>query len=285
MPCQPQAVRSVECYQGSSDMRARAAILILVLCLSATAPAATLTVYSSEWGGASVTEIQILLRNVQKTFYGTLARPPTNNVQVWRGHGDPLITDRQSPREPLRIYLDANGRYWAQFSYQFAHELCHLVCDSDRFQTDTDQPHPWMWFQETLCETASLFTLRRMAEGWKKNPPSPNWKDYAPHLRNYAQVRLDDSQRQLPTGMRLADWYAANRFVLATNATLRPLNGVVANRLLSIFEANPRAWRAVQYLPVTRGTMTQYFQAWLAQTPRQYTSVVRSIAREFQVAL
>ena len=245
----------------------------------------TVTVQEGGWGDASVTDIQNLLNNVQQNFFAAFPQPPTGEVCVQHGTGSPLIANRQSSRETARIFLDVSGRHWAQFAYQFAHELCHHACDHDRFKSEDDKPHPWMWFQESLCETASLFTLRRMAESWKTKPPYPNWTDYVLHLHEYEQKLIDEPARKLPDGVCLADWYAANRVILANNSTIRPLNNVVANRLLPLFEANPRGWQAVRTLPATHGTLAEYFQMWLAQTPREHAAIIRAIAREFQVPL
>jgi hypothetical protein len=246
---------------------------------------ASLTVFPGDWGEAPVTEIELLLRSVQQNFFGAFPKPPPNKLEVRRSSEDIYLDFRPRPRDPVRIYLNVKDRYWSQFSYQFAHELCHLACNYERFQTVNNQPHPWMWFQEAICETASLFTLRKMTVNWQKNPPNPIWKEYAPQFSSYAQKLIEDPQRQLTNHIPLADWYATNRLLLATNATLRPLNGTVANRLLPLFEATPHAWQAVRFLPDTRGTITEYLQAWLARTPRKYTPVIRLIAREFQVTL
>ena len=248
--------------------------------------AVTVTVRAGDWGDASVADIQTLLRNVQQNYFASFPEPPGGDVHVVHGTESPLIANRKSTNDPYRIYLDVSGRHWAQFSYQFAHEICHLTCGYDRFKQPGDKKHPWMWFQESLCETASLFTLRRMAETWKTNPPYRNWTDYAPHLNEYAQKLVDDPARRLPVGVRLADFYAANRMILENHATERPLNGVVANHLLPVFEKNPRGWQAVRFLPATMpGTLPEYLRAWLTLTPVEHAAIVRAIALELGVAL
>ena len=44
-------------------------------------------------------------------------------------------------------------------------------------------------FTRLLCELASVFTLRRMAEGWPSSPPYPNWADL--RSENCAGLRRD----------------------------------------------------------------------------------------------
>ena len=64
-----------------------------------------------------------------------------------------------------------------------------------------------------MCETGSLYVLRRMAEAWSASPPYPDWRDYAPSLRDYAARRLAESPR--PDEEPLATWYARHGARLA----------------------------------------------------------------------
>ena len=55
-------------------------------------------------------------------------------------------------------------------AYQFAHEFCHILCNFD------DDWKGNNWFEETMCETSSLFVLRRLSKEWEERPPYPAWK-------------------------------------------------------------------------------------------------------------
>ncbi|MCP6756902.1 hypothetical protein NL533_35270, partial [Klebsiella pneumoniae] len=78
---------------------------------------------------------------------------------------------RNDARE-IVLKLDTSNTFWSQYAYQFAHEFCHVLCGYREDDPGTQ------WFEETLCETASLFVLRAMAREWKTAPPYPHWKDY-----------------------------------------------------------------------------------------------------------
>ena len=84
---------------------------------------------------------------------------------------------RPSSSDPIFIQLTARDTYWSQFAYQFSHELCHILSDYERLGEG-----PNGWFHEAICESASVFTLRRMAERWRTCPPYAGRTDYAESL-------------------------------------------------------------------------------------------------------
>jgi hypothetical protein len=63
-----------------------------------------------------------------------------------------------------------------------------------------------LWFEESLCETASFFALREVIHTWEKAPHYPNWNTYAPSLKSYVQAIIDDPENMLPTGKNFQTW-------------------------------------------------------------------------------
>ena len=158
---------------------------------------------------------------------------------------------------PITIQLTARDRKWAKFSYQFAHEFCHVLSDYERLGVN-----PNNWFHEALCELASSFTLRRMAERWPTQPPYSNWADYAPALSDYADDLLADENRQLPEGLTLATWLPVYENELRQDPYIRDKNAVVAYKLLPLFEADPSGWNALRRMPGSTGILTEYLADW-----------------------
>ena len=157
----------------------------------------------------------------------------------------------------------------------------HVVCGYD------EDAHKNRWFEESLCELASLFVLRRMAVSWQTEPPYPNWKSYSASLTQYAQERTQPAA--LPEGKTLAGWFADNATVLAANATDRPRNTVVATALLPLFEAVPERWEAVTWLNVEKltplHTFDDYLSAWQRHAPEKHREFIGTIAKEFGITL
>ena len=62
-------------------------------------------------------------------------------------------------------------------------------------------------FHETICELASVFTLRRMAESWPSCPPFSNLvRIRRSHWTAYAEERLSRKEHQLPDGSNSPFW-------------------------------------------------------------------------------
>ena len=195
--------------------------------------------------------------------------------------GGPIVLFDRGPQGQIRVKLDTGQNLWAQMAYQFAHEFTHILCKYTEKNKETK------WFEESLCETASLFALRRMAETWKTKAPYPNWKSYAPALEKYAQQRLDEAK--LPEGKTFAQWYRDNAEALRANSCDRPRNNVVAKVLLPLFEGRPEAWEAVSSLNTEQFsgsyTLADFLKAWQRNCPEKHKAFVATIAKEFELDL
>jgi len=195
--------------------------------------------------------------------------------------GGPITLYQRGPKGEIRVKLNSTGSLWAQHAFQFAHELGHVMC---RYDTDT---HPNKWFEESICELASLFVLRRMAKTWETKPPYPNWKNYAKALNGYADERL--SKARLPEGVTLAQWYGERREFFNKNATERDSNLVIAAALLAYFEEDTTRWQAVEHINTEKLApihgFPQYLAAWKRNCGEKHKPVVDEIAKRLGVKL
>lgn len=138
--------------------------------------------------------------------------------------GGPIVLYQRAAKGELQVRLSTGQTYWSQYAYQFSHEFCHILCNYD------NDPQRNKWFEESLCELASIFSMRQMADAWKTNPPYPNWKNYAKALRSYADDVFE--KNKLPDDTNFVDWFEQHREHFYTHATDRPKNRVVARQLL-----------------------------------------------------
>jgi len=236
----------------------------------------------TEWGDAVPQDVRAVLLSSGRTLLRHVpdAEPPPIQVAA---KGGPILLYERSPEGHMQVRLDTGGRLWSQYSYQFAHEMCHAVC--------RERPGPnrsgHLWFEEALCETASLFVLRRMAVSWRRDPPYPNWAAYAPRLAEYAETRLAESPR--PEGMSLAEWYDLHRDELVSRPLDRSNGLAVAAGLLPLFEAKPERWAAVRWLnvaPPSRGrSFARHLEAWHRETPPRHAPAVEAVAEAFGIEL
>lgn len=148
-----------------------------------------------------------------------------------------LVRSEESPccfRGSHEIYLNTEIRYVSQAAYQFSHEMCHfripyLVAENLR------------WLEESICETASHFYMRRLAHVLAARADRPLLREYAPRFSEYSvNVMRETKEIDLTSPLQIRR--------LELNWYLREENRSVARRLLPLFESHPSLWQAVPYL-------------------------------------
>jgi len=192
-------------------------------------------------------------------------------------HGGPIVLFKRNSRGEIVLRLDTQKTYWSQYAYQFAHEFCHVLCGFDEDYAGNK------WFEETLCETASIFVMRAMARAWADDPPYPHWKDYRHALRKYADnviAKRDDVYEIYKNG--LGEFYLAHREELRSDSGRRDLNGAMSLVFLRLFEQRPERWEAVRWLnnsPSLDGeTFQEYLQNWHDAVPAKHKPFVALVA-------
>lgn len=227
--------------------------------------------------GASAADIGAVCGSVAECFTAGWQQAEPVKVLVVHGGPGPLTAFHRNEHGETVVRLDTGGTYWSQYAYQFSHELCHVLsgCEDD-FKGN-------LWFEETLCETASLYCMRRMSEQWRSNPPYPNWRDYAPALADYARDVI--ASRTLFAELvkaGLPAFHRRHQAQLVAEPCDRELNGTMAVLLLSLFEAEPRHWHAVRWLnpaPSPAGeTFPAYLKKWHAAAPAEHREFISRLA-------
>jgi hypothetical protein len=229
------------------------------------------------WGDADPDDIRKVLESAGRALLVQLPDLKVPPIDVSRSRTGPITLFQRGPGGEIRIRLDVEGRHWAQFSFQFGHEICHVVCGC------VDYVNPDLWFEESICETASLYVLGRMAEEWKVRPPYPTWKDYAPALQKYRDERL--AQGKLPEETSLTEWFREKKAALRKDPHQRPLNLVAGSAMLPIFEAAPEHWGALPFLNTIRGGMMRSFPGylgdWSRSAPEKHREFIATLAVRF----
>jgi hypothetical protein len=236
------------------------------------------------WGNASEEQIATVLQSVAQEMLQFFPERRLNSITVTHSNETPIVLYQKGPKNEYQVFLCATNDRWAQYAYEFGHEFCHILSNYDR-HTQMGKEH--RWFDETVCETASLYTLRSLAKQWETNPPLPEMKDYAPRLREYSEHFLNEPHRHLPTNVSLDSWFHQNERDLRTSPYLRQRNEVVANMLLPIFEQRPHNWAAIGYLNLqpAGGTFEDYLNHWHEAVPEEQRVVVESTMTLFGMTL
>lgn len=214
-------------------------------------------------------------RPLWKQFPGYELEP----IVVQWTNGGPFTRYQRNDNKEIVVELATSGTYWSQYAYQWAHEFCHVLCGCRGDGRDNK------WFEETLCELASIYCMRAMAVDWEKKPPYPHWKSYASSLTGYADNVM--AKYEKVDVKELAVYYQKHRAELRKDSTLRPLNGAMAVALLPFFEKEPGHWEAVRYLnktPAKPGiSLKEYFSKWKKDAPKKHHGLIDGLIKVYGV--
>jgi hypothetical protein len=247
----------------------------------------SITVQAGGFGGASAADITAVLQSAA----GELSRywPGTQlpSIDVYHRTDHPQTDSIRAAGNRMAIGLTARDNHWAQYSFQFAHEFCHALAN----YSNSSRPlvrcprHANFWLEESLCETASLFTLRAMGRSWQTDPPYPVWQGYAASLNSYAEERLAHPKHHLPPGTSFSVWFRQNQSVLRRSPTERSRNTIIATQLLPIFEKEPRGWGALAFLNSAssdpQSSLAQHLARWRSRCPQGLRSFVTKVKAVF----
>lgn len=225
----------------------------------------------ANWGTADARDVQLLLEAVAGEFQAFATSPDDApaplTIRVVPRNGSPRVLYERGPEGEYLIQLSARNENWFQYAYQFSHELCHIFSRFDHKERNGHEVATAnQWFEEALCETASLFTLRRLSasrESWADTSPTRQWAANPAVFAAYADFLGTQAHRQLPAGQTLDRWYRENEAALRASPYLREKNELVATALLPLFEQNPELWRAITYLNPDKSSAAKDFPDFL----------------------
>ena len=217
----------------------------------------TILVTGTNWGTGRPEDIKNLLENVAWHVTRHLREGVHATIKVVNNQLGPQILLRVPEQTTYTVLLNTSDTYWAQYSYQFAHEFCHLVSNYERGFGKPNQ-----WIEEAICEAASLFTLRGMGVTWKEKPPYASWQDFAKHLTAYADTQARKVEPRAAEDDMWEGWLGRHEDEGRKDPYIREGNRTVALRLLPLFEEYPEGWNAIRNLPVSEERIGQYLKEW-----------------------
>jgi hypothetical protein len=248
-------------------------------------------VQTTGFGTASSADLTTLMQSVAFELWRYCAPTQLGGIDVYHRLDHPQTDFSRTPAGRIAIGLTARDTHWAQYSFQFAHEFCHTLANfSNRPKRLVRYPSQAnFWLEESLCETASLFTLRAMSRTWDTTPPYPAWHNYAPWLDAYAEQRMKLPEHQLPAGQPFRDWFRDHQAALRRDSAVRSWNTIVAIQLLPLFEAEPRGWKAVTFLnhgsTGANDSLAQHLAGWRSRCPQELRPFIGKLAAVFAIKL
>ena len=240
----------------------------------------TLRVQGGNWGNVKTDEVQKVLDCTLHVFLPLSPALQKYEIVVGSTSESPKVLYERSSGGEYSIELTAKGRHWCQYVFQFSHELSHIMCGYKRGESSN------LWFEESICEVASLYALQKIGKVWKERSSNKTWQSYAEEFQKYRRERIRNSS--YPENFHLSSWWKKNRVVLSAHPHLRKENTWVAWSLYNLFAQRPSiAWSSCFWLNHTKSkqelSFEQYLQNWKTSCPEiAQKEFVEKIVTQFQ---
>lgn len=177
-----------------------------------------------------------LISNVDVVFSKCLEIEPFSSKEcvIMYNQDGPMCCNSSAGRI---IFLATKENYWCQWIYQFAHEYCHHLIDGKMIPNFNGL----FWFEETICELASLFHLNRMGEYCFQ---SPKLTHYAQSVALYLSDLLTKNNNLVESFRltKLQPW----KEQLQEKVYHRDLYNAIAVVMFPHFERNPHLWKIIR---------------------------------------
>jgi hypothetical protein len=167
------------------------------------------------------------------------------------------------------IIVDIAEQAWSQLSYQFGHELGHVLANS--WQPSARPMAPCQWLEEAVVEAFSLRGLGRLGQAWKQHPPFAGDSAYGDAVAAYRAdlvQRYDRLAEEQGATRDLAGWFSGHRGEIEAAGGLHAFAQAAARIILAEYERTPGCVEAVGALnrwPNRSGVpIANYLDAWEA---------------------
>ena len=187
----------------------------------------------------------------------------------------PKVLYQRGQNNEYIIFVNIGGNYWAQLAYQFSHEFCHILSN---YEKDNDKNQ---WFEESLCEAISIYTIDKMSIQWKHTPPHPSWESYASSLKEYVTDLLLQEHRGRSND--LSQWYTTNKESMRNNPYLRRKNEVLGTAIYRLIKSGNFNVSSIQYLNLGKENkhkdISKKLEEWYKHSPQELKQSVLNIAQ------
>ena len=149
--------------------------------------------------------------------------------------GSPAIWLHSRPAKTAWIITDAGARDWCRLSYQFGHELGHVLCNS--WTRDAAPRPPCQWLEEVLAESFSLRNLKLLAKSWTDDPPFGH-AEFGRAIANYRRAAISPYRASAKSlnATDLRDLLATQAITLAASTGFNPTASVAVPILVARLE-------------------------------------------------
>lgn len=189
-----------------------------------------------EFGEFDKEIVAMLLRMVQENFYRWLGGKPDNEkfCLIYYRDNYPEICSISDGLHLIK--LNTHNNLWCQWVYQFAHEFCHHLINGSMSRDITGL----MWFEETVCELASLHNLYEIVR-FCKTSSKENLNRHVPAVLDYP----DDLMKCSIPSIDVQGFLARHIDVLNRPVYCQDTYNILASSIFPLFLENPCLWKII----------------------------------------
>jgi hypothetical protein len=224
---------------------------------------------------AALSTLNSITHQFEKNLHQNDSNIKIPPITVSFGKENPMAEYQKAPGDRGSIILVGDLSRPQQLAFQYAHEMVHtLVLHTNKNIPKTNfRYHSNSWLEESLAEVGSLYSLRAL-EG---------------DFRSYSDLRKKSFDQTESKRESFEGWFKRNQSVLRKNPIDRKNNFMIAEKLLPLFEADPKGWGTLPYLSAQEHqegqSLESYMTNWYQAVPSVGKVFVKNVAEVFGIKL
>ncbi len=190
------------------------------------------------WGESMAAPARVisLVREVALADIRLLSDDQPNEIRIDNhSSGPPAIWLHDDHTKVAWVIVDIGSRDWCKLSYQFGHELGHVLCNS--WEANAKPKPPSHWIEEAMVEAFSIRGLGLLAKRWESDPPFAGDSRFAVAIREYRE-NVITTYKTIPASSDsdLSAWFNKNRYSLESGGGLSQAEGPLVLAILAELE-------------------------------------------------
>ena len=233
------------------------------------------------WGKIPVEAVSKVTDSVSSVLMRDFPNKVLDPIILKNDKTGPEVLYKRGRNNDYIVHVNIQGTYWAQLTYQFSHELCHVLSN---FANENGKNQ---WFEEALCEAVSLYTIEKMADEWEVNPPYERWRSYASAFDDYNEVMLNETHRY--PSLKLPKWFRYHRRSIEASPYQRHKDEVIGTAIYKLMQKGKFQVSSIQYLNLgdadNSKSFTNYLKDWHQHSPPESKPSVEEVAKLVNINL
>lgn len=193
---------------------------------------------SKDFGNPNYEIVRNILNKIDNNMMSALGLSAFSSkcCDVFYTDKDPLCKQGNNGHN---IYLCVKNDDYYQWIFQFSHEYCHHLINGTMSGVWSDM----LWFEETICQIASLYNMFKMVDFCKEN-----WIEHYDSILNerlhyYLEKANNDYKLNEKGG-----WFKSFAGQLRSERYKRDLYNSIAVLMYPLFIENPNLWKIILYI-------------------------------------